>query len=111
MAQDEIALKTAILINGGAAVALLAFLGSIWNSGAAQALSVARFPESMLAFVLGVLSAALATGTNYLASYASARATVTVFLVVNAVSIVLVTGSYTAFIVGGALAYSSFAPL
>ncbi|MGR3219179.1 MAG: hypothetical protein ACUZ8H_05085 [Candidatus Anammoxibacter sp.] len=31
------ALKSAILINGGAAVALLAFIGNIWNKGIPQA--------------------------------------------------------------------------
>ena len=53
-----------MLINGGAAVALLAFLGNLItnNSGAA----VPSFANAMQAFVLGVFLAAVAYALTYL---------------------------------------------
>lgn len=45
--------KTLILVNGGAVIALLAFLGNVWNSGIKQAVMV-QFTSSMLGFGLGV---------------------------------------------------------
>jgi hypothetical protein len=59
------ALKSALLINGGAAVALLAFIGSIWTSdNAAKALP--EISLALLLYVSGVLSAAIAAGFTYL---------------------------------------------
>jgi len=58
------ALKSALLINGGAAVALLAFIGSIWTSNnAAKALP--EISLALLLYVSGVLSAAIAAGFTY----------------------------------------------
>ena len=103
------ALRTAILMNGAAAVALLAFLGSAWSAAGTAPQNLANFPVAMLVFVVGVLAAAIATGTNYVAAYSAARESALIFYVVNSISIVLVIVSYIAFIIGGTLAYSSFA--
>ena len=58
------ALKSALLINGGAAVALLAFIGSVWSSNK----TVEALPEitsALLLYVFGVLAAAVAAGATY----------------------------------------------
>ena len=58
------ALKTTIIMNGGASVALLAFIGNTWihkGDGVAM-LSIALF-----LFAVGVLSGCAATGVTYLA--------------------------------------------
>ena len=58
-----VALKSAILLNGAAAVAMLAFIANRGDSGGALVPSL-RF------FVYGVLSASLATAFGYLSAYA-----------------------------------------
>ncbi|SRR6266852_2927538 len=68
------ALQTAILINGGAAVALLAFLGNILTKDTPSRASL-KFPLSaaLLCFGLGVLASALAAAFVYFAQSAHAR--------------------------------------
>ena len=102
------ALRTTILINGSAAVALLAFLGSLWASGGGSVPDPAHFPGAMLAFVFGVLAGAVATGCNYLTAVASSGRKRLAFHIFNSVSIVLVIASYVTFISGGILAFVSF---
>jgi hypothetical protein len=59
------ALKSALLINGGAAAALLAFIGSAWSSNKiAEALP--DISAALLIYVFGVLAAAVAAGSTYL---------------------------------------------
>ena len=64
IALGQSSLRSIMLINGGAAVALLAFLGNLItnNSGAA----VPSFANAMQAFVLGVFLAAVAYALTYL---------------------------------------------
>jgi hypothetical protein len=50
------ALKTAALINAGASVALLAFVGQLWNKGAGHVI-VSHILHSGVPFVWGLLSA------------------------------------------------------
>lgn len=57
------ALKSSILINGGAAVAMLAYLGS------ANGTKSGEFAYSLLLFTAGVLSSAIATAVSYLCQY------------------------------------------
>nr|WP_299241343.1 hypothetical protein [uncultured Halomonas sp.] len=58
------ALKSSLLINGAAAVTLLAFIGNIWKvSGSGPLISL--LASAMLHFVAGVLSAAMAAGATY----------------------------------------------
>lgn len=58
------ALKSALLINGGASVAMLAFIGRIWGSTGAQP-TVDALTVSLLSYVFGVLSSAMAAGATY----------------------------------------------
>ena len=55
----QLALKILVLINGGAAVALLAFIGGIWTSGIERCVAVS-LTIGIGAFALGVLSSAIA---------------------------------------------------
>lgn len=66
------ALKGALIINGGAAVALLAFIGKIWGNSDTQP-TLAALSFALLSYVFGVLSAAMAAGATYFsqAGYAS----------------------------------------
>ena len=56
------ALSVAILINGGAAIAILALLGHIWED---KSLS-AYLAGCLLPFSIGVLAGAVGTGLSYL---------------------------------------------
>ena len=59
------ALKSALLINGAAAVALLAFIGNVLSSKQGSVL-IAGIPCAMGYYVVGVLVAAMAAGFTYL---------------------------------------------
>lgn len=61
-----VALKSAILLNGAAALAILAFMAN-------QADSSASLVGPLHHFVIGVLSASLATAFGYLSAYAENR--------------------------------------
>lgn len=58
------ALRSALLINGGAAVALLAFVGKLWSSGAVDP-ALGGISAGLIQYVWGVLSAAVAAGATY----------------------------------------------
>jgi hypothetical protein len=62
------ALKTAFLMNGGASLALLTFIGHLSKSPITQG-KVPALAESLSTFVLGVIISALATGTTYLSQW------------------------------------------
>ena len=59
------ALKSALLINGGAAAALLAFIGSAWSSNKFGT-ALPEISAALLHYVFGVLAAAVAAGSTYL---------------------------------------------
>jgi len=61
----ENALKSVILINGGAAVALLAFIGSVWDKSTND-VDINKLLISMIIFVTGTLFGGLATSWHYL---------------------------------------------
>lgn len=65
IALGQSTLKSIMLINGGAAVALLAFLGNL-VSGNPSNIPLLPFANSMQAFVVGVFLAAVAYGLTYL---------------------------------------------
>ncbi len=57
------ALKTALLINGGAVVALLAFAGQLWNQEGER---MASMLDASVFFLWGLIAAAFAAGVAYL---------------------------------------------
>ena len=65
IALGQSALKSMMLINGGAAAALLAFLGSLIARASPSAANIIAFAGSMRLFVIGVFLAALAYATTY----------------------------------------------
>lgn len=60
------ALKSSFLLNGGASVALLAFIGKLTEE---QASRIPGFAYPLSVFVTGVLSIALASGATYLSQW------------------------------------------
>ena len=62
------ALKAAMLINGGAAIALLAFIGTIWSSGS-EPDTVQSLAQSLAMFSYGVMAGAVACAGAYFTQY------------------------------------------
>jgi hypothetical protein len=104
----HLALKSAILINGGASVALLAFLGKLYEGAPASKVLATNMSHALLPFVSGVLFSASAAGLSYLAAYFGREETKGKFRKFNSLAIVFVIVSYIAFAVGGLLGYLAF---
>jgi hypothetical protein len=60
------ALKTALLMNGGASVALLAFIGKLTEERQAH---IPAFTNALTVFVLGVFCIVVASGSTYLSQW------------------------------------------
>lgn len=104
----QAALKSSILINGGAAVAILAFIGHILGSGVSKTIQ-SEISYSLLIFFVGVLAAAMACGTSYFSqSYYFELRNNKVALIWRIASVVLVIFSYICFLWGGLSAYWGF---
>ena len=102
------AIKSSFLLNGGAAVALLAFIGHLAQFSPAK---VAMFASCLLPFSLGVMAIAITSGFTYLSqwlyasSHARARKAGYVF---NFLCIFLGLGSYALFAWGLFSTYRHF---
>ncbi|MDP3119123.1 MAG: hypothetical protein Q8N01_01715 [Sulfuricurvum sp.] len=100
------AMKTALLINAGAAVSMLTFLTKVMtdkNEVLARTLS-----DALLGFVIGILCAALSTGTTYFTQDAySCPSTLKRGDRFNILSILLVSASYLSFAIASYITYSS----
>lgn len=102
------ALKTAFLMNGGATVALLAFLGKLSDKHQDK---IAVFASALVVFVIGVLAITVASGLTYLSQWFYAysepwkRKT---GHVLNFLTIALGWASYGFFIWGTVRAYKAF---
>jgi hypothetical protein len=114
--QGQAAMKAALLINGGASVAMLAFIGTAMNRGTDNILLL-KLCFSMLMFIAGVLSVAFAMGVAYLAGFADASETDTDqsdkktfkwWSILNTVAIILTVIGYIWFITGSLNAYCAF---
>ena len=102
------ALKSAIIINGGAAVALLAFLGSLItkeSSNSACIYPISAIGYALLIFIFGVGFAGLASGFRYLAQFCYGSAWRKTGHGFNLVSVILGALSFAAFFYGGIKAY------
>ena len=97
------ALKSAILINGGAAVAILAFVGSIWEKSIALC-TVIYLLVAMGLFTVGVLLGAVASGLTYLAQRAYAQEREKGGNRLNVAIISCVVVAYVLFLVGSLVA-------
>lgn len=103
----QTALKNALLINGGAAVALLAFIGNIWGEGIAQN-AVAPITNGVILFAFGVLAAALGAGTSYVAQYCYHYHHNKAAKAFHGLTLVIVVLTYIFFAFGAWEAYTGF---
>jgi len=90
------ALKASMVINGGAAVALLAFAGKIWETST-SALVATSLVTSTLIFCFGVLCAALASGITYLSQSSYSHDWIRTGHLFNAIGVISVLISYGLF--------------
>ena len=103
----QAALKSSMIINGGAAAALLAFTGKIWTEGSTKLVTNA-LTHSILLFCIGVLLAAFATGTTYLSQFSYASEWRKTGNFINVLSVGSVLSSYGVFLYACIKASSSF---
>lgn len=107
IAYGQAALKSAILINGGAAAGLLAFIGNIWTKDIAPP-AVHSLTIAVILFSAGVLCAALGTGCTYVTQYFYSEMRQRIAKFFHVVTIVFVIGSYILFGFGSWSAYQAF---
>jgi hypothetical protein len=70
----DVAIRTAMLINGGAAVAVLAFIGTLVRQDEVTVKQVAGVSGSLLWFGSGVAAAVFALALSYFTNYCYVRA-------------------------------------
>ncbi len=101
------ALKTSLLVNGAAAIALLSFIGNIWTKE--QTPDVARSLSSALVFFcVGVLAAAVSTVTTYLAQGCYAHQYRKAGIAFHVATLGLISASYILFGFGIFQSYAAF---
>ena len=100
------ALKASMVVNGGAAVALLAFAGKVWETKISEIVA-SSLTDSIFIFCLGVVCAALATGSTYLSQLAFSSNWLKSGCFINYFSIVVVLLSYALFCFGAFKAVNS----
>jgi len=111
--QGQGAMKAALFINGGASVALLAFVGTTMGKDMKGTLLL-TLCFSMLLFVIGTLLAAIASGVAYLAGLVQnvgdneRRSTKLLFWFCNLLAIFMIIASYVLFFIGSLYAYFAF---
>jgi len=114
--QGQAAMKAALLINGGASVAMLAFIGTATNNGMDSSLLL-KLCFSMVMFIAGVLAVAVASGVTYLAGLTvssendtdqSDKKTLKLWPILNTIAIILVVIGYVLFAAGSLNAYCAF---
>lgn len=107
----QTALKSSLLINGAAAVALLAFIGNIWTPNTYSP-TVVGTADALASYVFGILVAAVAAGFTYLsqAGYAKqlGKSSGLIAVTVHVGAVICVVMSYVAFGYASFLAYHVF---
>ena len=66
---SEITLRTCFLINGGAAVSVLAFIGGLELKGLIGAPQLSLIADSLIMFAFGVVAAVAGMGLSYVVHY------------------------------------------
>jgi hypothetical protein len=66
---SELTLRTAVLINGGAAISVLAFVGGLSSQGKIGISRLGDVADSLTPFAWGVASATVGMGLSYLTHY------------------------------------------
>jgi len=103
----QAAIKSAILINGGAAVALLAFTGHVFTTSQDSEVT-AKLACAMAYFVGGIVSGAVASGVVYLTQFMYAYDKRAFGHILNGISWLLVISCYILFVIGVVLAFRVF---
>lgn len=103
----QAALKSTILINGGAAIAILAFLARYLSTNAAV-VEFQSFLYSMATFGLGVFIGAFTTGFTYLTQFFFAKKRDSLGTTFQVISIVFGISSLICFGIGIWLTYCGF---
>lgn len=105
------ALKSSLLINGGASVAILGFIGSVWSDSKTTSM-LPSLSISLLLFVWGVLSAAIAAGATYVSQAGYGREfgskSQAIGRFCHVVAVLGVVGAYAFFGLGAWRAYVAF---
>ena len=99
------AIKSSFLLNGGASVALLAFIGHLAQIDTGR---VPEFAPSLLLFALGVLAIAVTSGLTYFSQWLYGGSFKKTGFAFNIVCIVLGLVSYGLFTWGLLATYSAF---
>lgn len=110
IALGQSTLKSIMLINGGAAVALLAFLGNLINRSGPSS-NVVAFADSMRMFVIGVFLAAVAYATTYFSQLfydGEKKWQQRTGLAFHVITSLIGASSLAAFLWGAHVAYSGF---
>lgn len=100
-------LRSAMLINGGAAAALLAFIGNIWTKGIEQA-AVGSLTKSISFFAFGVLIAAVGTAGSYFTQYCYSERFGRTAVVFHTLTVVFILISFILFGFGAYESYAAF---
>ena len=109
LAAGQSALTTSILVNGGATVALLALIGNLYSKSSGSAFSVLDpLVLALVAFAIGVLFGAVATGATYATQYCYAMRFARSAKVFHLLTVGLVLISYLFFAAGIVGAYHAF---
>lgn len=96
-------LKTIMLLNGAAAVAILSFIGNYKSK-----LNIEYITNALLIYVVGVLLSAIAYGLSYLAQYHYTYSPVSVGDTYRRIVIIVVIGSMLYFMSGSICFYLAF---
>jgi hypothetical protein len=110
IALGQSALKSVMLINGGASVAILAFIGHLVSSEHST-LSILPFAEALRFFVIGVFMAAMANGATYLTQLAydsDVEWQQFTGKILHVITVLVAIGSFVAFFFGANEAYHGF---
>ena len=99
------AMRASFLLNGGAAVALLAFIGKLTDT---QHDKIAPFAESLMPFVVGVLAITVTSGATYLGQYCWSDGHNKSGHILNFLAIILGLSSYGFFVWGMTRAWRGF---
>lgn len=99
------ALKATIIINGGASVALLAFISNTWISNAD---AIAGLAGALIFYVAAVLCGAVAAGATYISQFAWGYEWPKTAHIVNLLTVLIGIGSYVLFALGTYHAYQAF---
>ncbi|WP_436637908.1 hypothetical protein [Microbaculum sp. FT89] len=97
--------RSMVLINGGASVAILAFLGHLAQIGSTD---IPKFANGLAFFVGGTLLAGLVSGGTYLSQWLFGHNKIRTGNLINWIVIIMGIGAYVTFAGGAWITYDGF---